>query len=379
MFISTENAQKIAQELKSVTGHDINVIDKTGEIAASTDRHRIGQIHEGARRLVQEGLRALTVNDDDSAGGVRQGINLPIVIDGAVEGVIGITGRPQEVEVFGNIIKKMTEIMASDIRRKEEAAASDSARDLFAENWLNTDGGDPAELERRSAPLGIDVACPRVVAVIDCGDYYARMDADEFLLVRIAAFVRRKLGADRQNLCLSLRGEICLILRERSADRACAAVAEILSGISSFFRIKPRCGISAAAENGLGLKLSLEQARSACRIAAQMPGRQIARYTDCSAEFVIGCIPDAVRRNISRQIFASCKAEEQEQLCETLRLYFRHGGDIDAASRAAYVHKNTFYYRIGRLEKLTGYSLRKPDEQFLLYIAACSQDEPVPD
>ena len=374
MFISTGSAQQIAEELKNVIGHDINIIDTDGQIAASTDRGRIGRLHEGARRLIKENLHMLTVYDDDSAGGVRQGVNLPIVIDGRVEGVIGITGKPLEVSVFGGVIKKMTEIMVQDIRRKEEESASDSARDIFAENWLNAENMAPEELEYRSAPLKIDVHCPRVVAVIDCGRNYDMMDADEFLLVKVAQFVRRRLSGDHQNLCLSLRGELSIILNERSVESACVVMAEIMSDIGSFFRIKPYCGVSSAAENGLKLRVYYEQARTACRIAAQIKKKQIARYTDCSPEFVIQCIPELVRKNVEAQIFSGCTKEERLSILDTLRLYFRNNGSTEAAAGAAYVHKNTFYYRIGQIERLTGCNLKKPDDQFLLYIAACSEE-----
>ena len=47
MFISEAAALSIVREMKEITGHDINIMDGTGTIFASTDPGRVGQRHEG--------------------------------------------------------------------------------------------------------------------------------------------------------------------------------------------------------------------------------------------------------------------------------------------------------------------------------------------
>ena len=42
---------------------------------------------------------------------------------------------------------------------------------------------------------------------------------------------------------------------------------------------------------------------------------------------------------------------------------------VDKMADAIFVHKNTIYYRIKQVKKLTGCSLLNPEESFLLYIA----------
>ena len=45
MFISEAAAHSIVQEIKEITGHNINVMDAAGVIFVSTDPERIGQHH----------------------------------------------------------------------------------------------------------------------------------------------------------------------------------------------------------------------------------------------------------------------------------------------------------------------------------------------
>ena len=92
MFISEAAARSIVQEIKEVSGYDVNIMDETGIIFASTDSARVGQRHEGAYRILEQGLTRLVVEADSARpGGDRQGINLPIQLEGRTVGVIGIT------------------------------------------------------------------------------------------------------------------------------------------------------------------------------------------------------------------------------------------------------------------------------------------------
>lgn len=101
MFISEAAALSIVREMKEITGHDINIMDGTGTIFASTDPGRVGQRHEGACQILSQKLPRLTVQEDRRPGGIRPGVNLPIQLDGETVGVIGITGNPEEVDSLG--------------------------------------------------------------------------------------------------------------------------------------------------------------------------------------------------------------------------------------------------------------------------------------
>ena len=55
MFISEAAAHSIVQEIKEITGHNINIMDAAGVIFASTDPERIGQRHLGACQVLEQG------------------------------------------------------------------------------------------------------------------------------------------------------------------------------------------------------------------------------------------------------------------------------------------------------------------------------------
>lgn len=53
MYISRETAQEIVEEIGREIGEHINLMDERGYIIASTDAARIGNLHEGARRIIK--------------------------------------------------------------------------------------------------------------------------------------------------------------------------------------------------------------------------------------------------------------------------------------------------------------------------------------
>lgn len=120
MQISSSLGMSIVTEVKKIIHEDLTFMDKSCHIIACTDEKRIGDFHEASRKMLDEGLKELTVPDDDTYQGTRSGINLTLEIEGQVVGVVGITGNEEEVSRYGQVVKKMTEILLLESYLKEE-------------------------------------------------------------------------------------------------------------------------------------------------------------------------------------------------------------------------------------------------------------------
>ena len=200
MLLSTQQASQILRDMKSLVHHDINLIDTQGVIFASTNPARVGQFHPGALRILREGLSELNVRENDGSG-MQPGVNLPIYLDGQLEGVIGITGDPAEVGEFGGVMRRMLEIMLEDLRRKDLESTVEQARALFLENWLFSAEPDCKELEQRGRLLEIDISQPYVLLRIQLFDVSASGGApllpDELHSASIVQAIQNELPARR--------------------------------------------------------------------------------------------------------------------------------------------------------------------------------------
>ena len=136
MLISASVAEAIVAQLSQVMENHINIMDKSGFIVASTDPNRVGSIHGGAVRILEEKLPELLIENDQEYIGSRIGVNLPIEFDNEIIGVIGLTGKSTEVYRYGKIIKKMTEVLLRDAYNREKKVIEQKAKDRFLEEWI---------------------------------------------------------------------------------------------------------------------------------------------------------------------------------------------------------------------------------------------------
>ncbi|MHC2994187.1 MAG: hypothetical protein IBV53_01585 [Candidatus Atribacteria bacterium] len=110
MKITHKLAQNIVDKTMSILERNINIMDENGVIIGSGDRSRLNQYHEGAAQVIKEGKKLeIYSNDINHLVGAKPGINLPIEHNNKIIGVVGITGEPNEVSPFGEVIKMTVE------------------------------------------------------------------------------------------------------------------------------------------------------------------------------------------------------------------------------------------------------------------------------
>lgn len=123
MDIDPRIAQTIVENIKGIIRYDINFFDAHGKMIASTDATRIGTFHDAAR-LAAERKRTVAVDGDNQFIGARNGINAPVMFGDSVVAVIGITGQRHEVEPFGIMITKMTEILIRETSSRSHVSTN---------------------------------------------------------------------------------------------------------------------------------------------------------------------------------------------------------------------------------------------------------------
>lgn len=108
--------KKLAEEIVHQTmlrlRHNINVISPSGVILASGDKMRVENIHDGALYVAQT-KKTLIINEENIAlfPNTKPGINMPIMYQDEVVGVIGITGESEEMLEIANLVQLTTEMM----------------------------------------------------------------------------------------------------------------------------------------------------------------------------------------------------------------------------------------------------------------------------
>ena len=74
MQLLRHNAEIIVKELNTIINDKINMMNEKGVIIASTDQERIGQEHEGAKRIINDRLEELVIHSHDRYEGSLEGV-----------------------------------------------------------------------------------------------------------------------------------------------------------------------------------------------------------------------------------------------------------------------------------------------------------------
>jgi carbohydrate diacid regulator len=195
MDISSANAHSIVTEISSILGQNVNLIDSTGEIIASTDPARVRTHHAGAARVVDEALPELVVESESEYPGTRRGLNLPVYLDGEIQGVIGVTGDYQEVVKYGHVLQKMTEILLRENRDKQVRKIYERIRERFLDEWI-LDGAQLTDgFVDRGRRLGIEAARSywgAVSQIIGLAEFASTTEG-QGLIDRVSRTVRRRM------------------------------------------------------------------------------------------------------------------------------------------------------------------------------------------
>ncbi|WP_046495776.1 PucR family transcriptional regulator [Streptomyces odonnellii] len=135
-------------------------------------------------------------------------------------------------------------------------------------------------------------------------------------------------------------------------------------------RVAAAIGIGPPALDGTGLSRSRDGAKRALRVLLTNAGaRRVATAEDVHIEALMLDLADLVasRGDVATGPVARLldyDARHQSRLVHTLRCWLDAFGDVATASAAAYVHPNTFRYRLRRLAEVGGINLEDPDERF---------------
>lgn len=369
-------AQLIVDEVKASLHRDINFMDEAGVIIASTNPARLGMHHAGAARILQERLEELVI-PAPTQDGMQAGINLPIRMGGQNIGVIGITGDPEEVSVFGEVIQKMTEIMLKYIQSKEEMSVMDDARLQFIEHWLFAEKINAEELRIRAAFFGLDISAPWIVSLLNIqpkktAGHPASNAADnpELNYSQYLRSIRSVLENESQSYCFSYGSRMVVLLQTNSVKKAAATLSRIRLELISRFPVAVSGGISSSTKDPLDIRRCFQEANTAAIAAAESQADRMIFYDETSLEFIARSLDPVIGQSIMDIVFFQCRPEESAEFIETIQLYFAEKGNLDRMSERLYVHRNTIQYRIQKIQKRTGYDLRTPRDACILYFAA---------
>ena len=164
-MLDKEFATKFIERVTRYTDFNVNIMDERGIIIASRDKKRIGQYHEIAYRLIT-GSEEMIDTSGMSFPNVLPGINMIIATGGRREGVVGVTGDPEEVRPVALMVKMAFETMLKYEQQLEQQRIRENKKEHFIHLLTQVEHSDPEELRSYARDLGYPEESVRIPILV---------------------------------------------------------------------------------------------------------------------------------------------------------------------------------------------------------------------
>lgn len=336
-------AKKIIKEVRRLIDEDIIIVDVSGTIIASTDPSRIGSFHEGALLSSRDQKKMIITNDmENDLKGVKAGINLPVFYQHKVVGVIGITGNPEKVSSYGELLKKMTELLIQESYYAEQMELESRVLETFVFDWLHINEETP-EFVKRAEHLNIDLNLKRQVVM---GFIKSELETP---LRDISNHLQQSSYLNENEIFVRWGNErFLLLLTDRSKEQTQNSLQLIKRNLEGSFTVKISFGVGS--EEPL-LKKSFEEAERALKVAKRTDSIQFDE--DLILEMLVHETSGQVQLEYVRRTIIKL-LDEDDTLVKTLVEFILKNQSIKETAESLHIHVNTLSYRFNKIEERTG-------------------------
>ncbi|WP_271411325.1 sugar diacid recognition domain-containing protein [Pseudomonas sp. Q1-7] len=348
-------AQLIVDRAMAILPYNINVMDEQGMIIGTGDPLRLHTRHEGAQ-LVLANRRVVEIDSQaaECLRGVRPGVNLPLFHAERLIGVLGITGEPEVVRPYAELVRMAAEVLVE--QRQLQVERHWQRHQLEA--WLCQLADPRTDLVQLSAEaerIGLLLGWRQQVCLLEL--------AEEEDLSHRARLID---SLSRQGyLCAPLSARELISCRPFSAERDDQAWLELADergwGIVRLCVSDPQASIGDLREAAVATRALLAFAR-ACR-----PTQRLLRLEEHRLSTLLFTQRDnwLMRRWLGP--LQRLRAEDTDGvLRQTLLSWRDHDGHTQDCARALGIHRNTLRYRLERIAELGGLEDVRHDQLVLL-------------
>ena len=347
---------KLAQDFVEATSllvdqRTINIMDQKGIIIASTEKHRIGDFHQGASEVLATGKPVRIKKEDlPRYPGTKEGYNMPIFLNDEIIGVVGIFGCEEEVQSIANLLRVYVTQSFSQLQMTQKQNLEAELRNQLLRLLLFGGKSQKEMIIKLCGMLDLQLEFPvRIILLYERAaerNMKHLLDYHQFIqnLIWKNVLDRRRdvFGIQNADYVILLGGSGELLETRKRLDKLlqeiereavwnaavsspCRNMEEVSEGMKEVSVLRNRRG---------GMIQNLEE--HTCRMQYLM-----GRFTvQDGARTVVGML---------RRLEDQHGEKQAEQLLQTAQVYYEYGGSVAKAAEKLNLHKNTLLYRMKQL------------------------------
>mgnify|MGYP001159192169 CR=1 FL=1 len=349
----------LVYEIKDLIDKDVFLANEDGIIIASTDQEKINHFHEGAYLAMKTGEKMVMTKDlTKRLLGVLEGVVIPIEVKDYRIGVVGIIGDSKIVESYARIVEKFAQLFLKNTLDQMSQEKRARNLELFIYDWLHGNLSEQQIVEQGNF-FNIDVKKYRQAISLKfpfMKKYFTYEDIktmkNEWDSNGETLFVRWGKG----KIVILDSGDERTVLKEK--------IKSFLEKTKNIHEKNVYIGVGQIL-NFNDLKTSYEQAEKGCSISSIE--KRIIFEEELRFEMLQYELDDKMKELFIERTIAPILNEEI--LLTTLDSWLANNMSIQQTAEALDIHKNTLYYRLEKIEKLTDLKVNDIDDVILLYLS----------
>ncbi len=340
--VSQSMAQQIVETVKDVCEQNINFIGTDGIITASTDASRIGTFHEIGKQAAMR-KETLEVADDDAFFGTHAGVNIPVLYNGEVECVIGITGDPEHIRRYAYLAQKITILLLREQELENESTSRRNQINYVVQSLIDEQQCRNRRVERYLSERNVksDAAWRTLLVELDRRYHPGNLSMIEQTVFQAFS----KTGSELYTF--HYPNGYLLILQEKSWKSSRRILDQLALSCKDLLKIGAGCAYPI-----------LEQYRSYQEAKAALPHHRrgvISLYEELGLEILCASAGENIRKLYTAKFLTGLTEAERT----LLTVYYEQEMSLTKTGEALYLHKNTIQYQLDRIAKKTGRNPRK--------------------
>lgn len=368
--LTSEISQNIVNRTMKILPYNVNVMDNEGKIIGSGDPKRISMKHEVAVEVIRK-KQSIEVKSEDALlwGGVKEGLNLPIVIGDEIVGVVGITGKLDEIRGYVELVKMTAEMIIEQSILEKELQLDERINREVITQLINKGYKYDTLFYKKIKILQLNLNEPRVAIVI-------KGNTDELRLLSRLTDMLKELIEEHDLYTTLFTGEM-VILKKVSLNDGIWNEEKTLQVLKIWLTKLDRLGLEILISIGSFYSehkewwKSYEEAKDALVVGEKLKVTQrIFQFRDVSLYVLLSKMIPTIKENSIFRGYDKLKLNDKNlELQNTLDSYIKNSGNSKQTAAELYVHRNTVQYRLSKIHEITGKNPFFYSDLFELYLS----------
>ena len=346
---------KLAQDFVEATSllvgqRTINIMDQKGIIIASTEKHRIGDFHQGASEVLATGKPVRIKKEDlPRYPGTKEGYNMPIFLNEEIIGVVGIFGCEEEVQSIANLLRVYVTQSFSQLQMTQKQNLEAELRNQLLRLLLFGGKSQKEMITKLCGMLNLQLEFPLRIILL----YERAAERNMKHLLDYPQFIQNliwKNVLDRRRDVFGIQNaDYVILLGGGESPEMQKSLDKLLHEIEA--EDVWNAAVSSPCRN-------LEEISAGMREVSVLRNRkggtiQNLEEHSCRMQYLLGSMTVQEGARTAARMLRRLKEQhgenQAEQLLRTARVYYECGGSVARAAEQLNLHKNTLLYRMKQL------------------------------